>query len=146
MKNIFELLNSFGLHININENTSPLFLKAVGFLNFNLIDGTKDFLNNIRDLFTKYINFLDTLSLHQLGSLANLLAAIFVLTCLFSVVYIIYSDLLLKYLKIEEKYPKIQKIIKLRRKFQHFYLLINFLLIILTLIAVIIVNYTALTN
>lgn len=37
MKNIFELLNSFGLHININENTSPIFFIGLGFLIFNLI-------------------------------------------------------------------------------------------------------------
>nr|WVH38334.1 hypothetical protein [Trametes versicolor] len=37
MKNIFELLNSFGLHININENTSPIFFIGLGFLILNLI-------------------------------------------------------------------------------------------------------------
>ena len=37
MKNIFELLNSFGLHININENTSPIYFLGLGFLIFNLI-------------------------------------------------------------------------------------------------------------
>ena len=38
MKNtIFDFLNSFGLHININENSNPLYLLAVCFLIFNLI-------------------------------------------------------------------------------------------------------------
>lgn len=37
MKNILDVLNSFGLYININENTSPIFYIALSFLIFNII-------------------------------------------------------------------------------------------------------------
>ena len=43
--------------------------------------------------------------------------------------------------KIEEKYPKIGRIIQLRRKFQNYYLIKNILLIVITLLPIIYLNY-----
>lgn len=87
---------------------------------------------------------LSNLSTEQLGALSHLLAAIFILFCVFSIIIVIYGEFLLNYFKLEEKYPKLGRIIKLRRIFQQYYLFINFIFIIITLLAIIFINYTIL--
>ena len=37
MKYILDLLNNFGLHVNINENTNPVVLIALSFLILNIV-------------------------------------------------------------------------------------------------------------
>ena len=111
----------------------------------NFIGDGDNLFDIIKSAYDSWMNMLSALTLFQLGSLAHLLSAVFILMCLFNVIVIIYSDMLLIYFKLEEKYPLIGKFIRLRRKFQHFYLFVNLLLIIITLLAVIFVNYTALT-
>nr|YP_009504988.1 hypothetical protein [Lyophyllum shimeji]AWW14107.1 hypothetical protein [Lyophyllum shimeji] len=48
-----------------------------------------------------------------------------------SIIYIFYGDYLLEKFNIEQKYPKLAKIILLRKKFQRYYLLLNISTIIL---------------
>jgi hypothetical protein len=48
-----------------------------------------------------------------------------ILSSVISIIYIFYGDYLLKKFKIEQKYPKLAKVIELRRKFQSYYLLIS---------------------
>lgn len=108
------------------------------------IDGNDNFLKNFFDFIEQWTSTLNDLTLHQLAALTHLLAAIFIFTCLFSVIVIIYGDILLKYLNIEDRYPRIGSFIKLRRKFQQFYLFINLFLIIITLLAIIFINLYAL--
>jgi hypothetical protein len=98
----------------------------------------------LKELYEEWNLMLNTLTLEQLGALAHLICSVTMLLCLISILVIVYSDFFLVYLKIEEKFPRIGKIIKLRRKFQQFYLFINFTIIFLFLIAIIFVNYTVL--
>lgn len=103
-----------------------------------MLDG--DLFNTILDFFNQFNTGLNELTLSQIGALSHLLASIFILLCLFSIIVIIYSDFLLNYLNIESKFPVLGKYIKIRKKFQRFYLFVNFLLIIITLLALIFVN------
>ena len=66
----------------------------------------------------------------------------------FLVVYFILLLLIMViiYYKLEEKYPRLAKWIKLRRKFQHYYIGLNILLISVTLLFVLYVNYTILKD
>ena len=120
--------------------------RAIDILSKKFTDSGSDVIENIKEIFNNYINFLDTLTLHQLGSLANLLAAIFILFCLFSVIVIIYSNIILNYLKLEEKFPRLANFIHYRKKFQNFFLFINLLLIVITLLSTIFVNLSALIS
>ena len=54
---------------------------------------------------------------------------------------IVYANFLLDKLKIEEKFPRIGKILRVRSKFVHFNLFINFSLVIFTLLGILYVNY-----
>lgn len=104
----------------------------------------EDGIATIKELYEEWNLMLNTLTYEQLGALAHIMSATFILLCLITIMGIVYSDFLLVYLKIEEKFPRIGKIIKLRRKFQQFYLFINFMLILLILFAVIFVDYSKL--
>lgn len=53
-----------------------------------------------------------------------------VISCVISIIFIIYGDYLIKKFSLEEKYPNLAKLISLRRKFQSYYLKINIILIL----------------
>jgi hypothetical protein len=99
-----------------------------------------NFIDNINNFWINYNNFLITLSTQQKGALAHLLVSIFILWCLISIIIIIYGDYLIKYFKLEEKYTRLARFIQLRRKFEHFNLLLNISLIILILLYTIYVD------
>ena len=88
--------------------------------------------------------FISNLSFEQLLAVAHISSSIFIFILLprwgRDIIIIIYSDYLIKYLRLEKKYPKIARIIQMRRMFQHSYLIINILLIIITLICTIYMN------
>ena len=102
--------------------------------------GETDWFKVLTDFFKNWSEMLASLNLEQLGALAHLVSAITILLCLFSIIGIVYSEFLFKYLKLEEKYPRIGKYLKIRKLFQHYYLFINFLFIILILSAIIFIN------
>nr|WVH38261.1 hypothetical protein [Trametes maxima] len=108
-------------------------------------EDNNSFIDSIKEFINEYYNFLDTLSIYELGSLANLLAAIFTLLCVMSLISIIYSNKIITYLNLENRFPKLAKIIQYRQKLQNYYLFMNFLFIVITLVAVIYVNFLALT-
>ena len=87
-----------------------------------------------------YKDFLSTLTLEQTGALANILCAMVILFCLITLISIFFSDILLTYFKIAEKYPKIGRIIKLRHQFQKFYFIWNSLLIFIAIFTIIFIN------
>lgn len=85
-----------------------------------------------------------SLNTHQLGAIGHIAASIFVLLCLFSLVSVFYGERLINYFNLENKYPKLAKYIQIRRKFQHYYFLLNVILIIIVLFYVIYINLTVL--
>jgi hypothetical protein len=91
---------------------------------------------DINLLMDKGYNILSNLTIEQLGAFAHILSALTIFLCLSTVISIVYSD----FLKIEEKYPKLSRILKIRKMFQHYYLILNFIFIISILLAIVIVN------
>ena len=57
-----------------------------------------------------------------------------ILSSLISIIFIFYGDILLDKYKIAEKYPKLAKIIELRKKYQKYYFKYNCLLIFMVII------------
>jgi len=94
----------------------------------------------LKDLLENWKSFLEHLTFEQLGAVVHFSTALFIFSCLLNIIATIYSGFLLDYLKLETKYPKIARFIKLRRKFQQYYLFIYFTFIILTLIAIMFIN------
>jgi hypothetical protein len=134
---ITDHLNSANKHLNEANDLINNFVS-------DLINKTSSSGSNfISYYFNSYNDYISNLNTEQLGALAHILASIFILFCLFSIISVFYGDKLLIYLKLEERFPKLAKFIKLRRIFQHYYFLLNTILIIITLIYVIYVNYNA---
>lgn len=98
--------------------------------------------NSLFNLYDSYKEFLSTLSLDQLCSLSNLLISLLILSFLINIIVIYYGDVLIKYLSLEEKYPKLAKYIGIRRKILNISMFNNFVLIFILLIIAIVVNVT----
>jgi hypothetical protein len=101
---------------------------------------TNNFLDDITNIYSSILQHISSMSMEQQGALFHISAAIGIFLCLLTIISIIYGDMLIKYFNLEEKYPKLAKIIQLRRKFQQYYLFINTLIIIVILILIISVN------
>ena len=95
------------------------------------------------DLLEKLIDNFS--SLNGLGQLVviSLLSNSIILICIISIVYTIFGDYLINRFNLEEKYPSLSKIIRLRTKFQKYYLISNITIIILMCLVQIIINTAA---
>ena len=80
-----------------------------------------DFISAINILY----RYLDTLTLHQEGALFNLIILISILSNLFSILGIFFGNEIIKYFKIENKYPWLRSFLLIRAKFQRYYLMWN---------------------
>jgi hypothetical protein len=98
------------------------------------------FVDNISKFISLYQDYLSTLTLMQTGALFHIIVSIFRIFCLFTIIGIFYGETLIRYFKLEEKYPKLAKFIQIRRKFQQYYFALNMLLIFIALSTVIYAN------
>lgn len=70
-------------------------------------------LNGVYDLFASY-------STTQLGALAHIFLYILIYLCISDILTTYYGNFLISYFKLEEKYPKLAKWIKMRKRFQDY--------------------------
>ena len=77
--------------------------------------------------FKSFYKFLDSLTLLEESSLLHILYIIVVLSIIFNIYSAFFANEIIKYFKLEEKYPKLNKIFKLRLQFQRYYLIMNLL-------------------
>ena len=105
-----------------------------------------DILEQLNQYIIWYKKYLSTLNLEQVYALLHILLAGLIFILIYNLAIIYYSDLIINYLKIENKYPKFAKFVELRRKFQRYYFTFNLLLIIIVLITILWVNVTVLMS
>lgn len=100
--------------------------------------------NNFWEEMTKYINlykdWLETLTREQAGLIMNISLWVTALGIFISLISIYYSNWLITTIKIEEKYPRLGKILALRRKFQTYFFTLNSLFFITIIIVALVVN------
>jgi hypothetical protein len=115
--------------INLAENvteelrsTNDKLEKFIDIVKTITIDSSSNFIN-IKDFqpFDSLQQLFSVLNFEEMVAFTHLSGAIGILLCLISLVTVFYSEKLIIYYKIEEKYPKIGKFIQLRRKFQNYY-------------------------
>lgn len=107
-------------------------------------------INNSKNKFTDdlsvYIDnfneWMHSLNYEQNIALINLFGIFVIMTTLVSIITIFYGNLILDYFNLEQRYPKIAKIINLRRKFQQFYLMWNIIIISIVSIIMFLMNLT----
>nr|YP_010130265.1 hypothetical protein KQ422_mgp033 [Clavaria fumosa]QPZ51167.1 hypothetical protein [Clavaria fumosa] len=90
-----------------------------------------DYINQFNVLIEKYKDFLSTLSVEQIAAIVNILGYIIIISSIISIAAVLYGDFLIRYFKLEERFPKLAVFISIRRKFQRYYLNYNFIVILL---------------
>lgn len=87
----------------------------------NLINnsGNKNFMSWLN----QYYDFLNSLSLHQESSFVNILLFLILMFSVFNILAIFFGNEVIKYFKLETKFPSLATFFKLRTKFQKYYLL-----------------------
>lgn len=124
---------------NALDNTSPL---ARGEDNF-MVDKAS---GTIFNLISEYKEYLAILSIIEICLLINITTSIFILTCIISIFYSIFGNYLITKFSLEERLPKLSKIIKLRVTFQKYYIIINSVFIIIAVLSLIFINTITLLN
>jgi hypothetical protein len=127
--------------INVSNSTAK---KALELWNnsFNKFLGQ----NSLNNLFDQFKELINQLNFEQLWALSHIFASVFLLLLVINIIIIIYSDFFINNLKIEERYPRLSRLLKIRRVTQQYSLIFNILIIIITLIATIFINYAILVN
>ena len=115
-----------------------------------------DLINNLTKKFTednivfKFINefkeYLSSLSAMEICLIINITSSIFILTCIISIIIAISGNYLIDKFILDQRYPKLSKIIELRVKLQNYYIYINSIFIILAVLSLIFVNTITLIN
>jgi hypothetical protein len=109
-----------------------------------------DFINNFDFNFFNTLDsireYISSLNYEQLVAFINLTGIITIALCIYSIIIIFYSEKLIIYCKLEERWPKLVKFIQLRRKFQNYYFIIDILIIFFILIGMGYVNILVLFN
>lgn len=105
----------------------------------------KNFNSNINlDLFYKYLDsfdeYLDSLTLLEESALVHILMFAFILLILFNLISVLFVNELIQYFNLEDKHPYLNKILMLRAKFQRYYLIWNFMILILICLAALFLN------
>ena len=126
LENVLDLVNS-------HENISNI---AESGINFHEI---------IQYIYSSMRDIYSSLNFEQVVALTHISGGVALLLCLISLITVFYSEKLILYYNLEEKYPKLAKYIKLRRKFQNYYFIWNTFLMIIIIIAIIYINILILT-
>lgn len=132
----------------INEkydiDVSPLTMKAnnieemaQAFLDF-LGDDSKKELMGVN--LNKFFEFLDTLSLLQESSLLHIIMFICILLTVTNIFSVLLGNEVIKYFKLDQRFPKLVFFINLRLKFQRYYLIWNIVILFLVCICGIGIN------
>lgn len=93
-------------------------------------------MNLIQDL----NNIIQDMTISQKLSFLHLSGSFYILLSLFSILAIFYGDYLIIKLDLENKLPRLAKLIQLRRKFQHFYIILDVIISSIILLIIMFIN------
>ena len=126
---------------SLNKKFSFISLHLYSFIKINItkyryfyIFIMKEFITNLLfnfDYQIKLQEWLETLSGLQLFAFSIVCFNGLILNALLSILFILYGDFLIRYFKLEERYPKLAKFIQIRRKLQNFSIKYNLVVIFL---------------
>jgi hypothetical protein len=142
---------SSNLYSNYKEEFQQTFVtankKASEIL--DLLDKTKNNFkenNPIINAINDFKEYLASLTLMEICLIINISSCVFILTCIISILFAISGNYLIDKFSLEQKLPKLSKVIQLRVKFQRYYISINSIFIILAILSLIFVNTITLIN
>jgi hypothetical protein len=106
----------------------------------------QDIINNsdissyISDFLDKYRNFVSLLDLDQLVALINIFGYIMILFTLFSITVVLIGDYLIDNFKLEIRFPKLSKLIRIKQTLNKHSLFFNIIIFYIIVIIFIIIN------
>lgn len=101
-----------------------------------------DFIDSIDRLWNDFNAWIQNLDYIHNVAFVNIMGLVLILLSLLQIIFIFYGTVFLDYLNLETRYPKLAKIIQLRRTFQQFYLLLNICIIAIVSIIMLFFNLT----
>lgn len=128
--NFEEITNVNQTLTNLNKVYGDIltFISKSGSNNSNSFIIDSNIIDSINNLYSN-LSIIETLAIiHISGFIA-------ILVSMFSILIVFYGEFFLQKFNLESKFPKFAKYIQLRRKFQQFYIITNFLLILLVILA-----------
>lgn len=102
--------------------------------------------NPIFYIIKDFKEYLASLSIMEICLVVNIFSCVFIITCIISILFAVFGNYLIDRFALEQKFPKLSRIIQLRVKLQRYYVIINSVLIILALLSLILVNTITLIN
>lgn len=108
--------------------------------------GSNQFIDSIDRLWNDFNAWIQNLDYIHNVAFVNIMGLVLILLSLLQIIFIFYGTVFLDYLNLETRYPKLAKIIQLRRTFQQFYLLLNICIIAIVSIIMLFFNLTFFTN
>ena len=75
-------------------------------------------------------NYLDTLTLLEESAFFHILVLSVIFVIVFNIYSVLFGNEVIKYFKLEERFPKLNIFFKLRTQFQRYYLILNLILLI----------------
>lgn len=91
-------------------------------------------------------NYLSTLSIEQTFAFLHIIFFIVMIILVYNIAIVFYSELFIKYLSIDNKYPKFARFIEIRRKFQRYYMTWNLIVLLIILIILLLLNLLVFLN
>jgi len=107
----------------------------------DILDGSNKIIESYNNFIESITNSLNDFNHEQIGAIVHLSGSILIIHCLMSIILVLFGDKIIKYFGIEERYPKLALLFKLRRQILNINLIINFIIIILVLIVIIYLNF-----
>jgi hypothetical protein len=108
----------------------------------NLYGKTNKFLEdfNFYKFIENYRNYISSLDLNQLCQLITISFSIPTLICFINILIINFGDYIINYLELDKRYPKLARIIDIRKKFSKFYIFINSIIMFISILTIIFIN------
>ena len=103
---------------------------------------SNQFIDSIDRLWNDFNAWIQSLDYYHSVAFVNIMGLGLILLSLLQIIFIFYGTVFLDYLNLETRYPKLAKIIQLRRTFQQFYLLVNICIIAIVSIIMLFFNLT----
>lgn len=92
------------------------------------------------DLFNSIITYINNLNFHQTLAFTHICSVILIFIFLIDLIGIVFSDYLIERFNTKVKYPRLYKILEIRRKFKVFYLIKDIIIILIILILLALIN------
>lgn len=103
---------------------------------------SNQYIDSIDRLWNDFNAWIQSLDYIHNVAIVNIMGLGLILLSLLQIIFIFYGTVFLDYLNLETRYPKLAKIIQLRRTFQQFYLLLNICIIAIVSIIMLFFNLT----